>query len=82
MHSKIKQIIATILDVAVTDIRDDSTAQTLAKWDSINHMNIVLALECLKIKVRLNLIMISKWQKSINLMSQLKKKGKSRHLKI
>ena len=41
----LKQFIATRLNVDVSAINEDSSMDNLPNWDSLRHMNLVLALE-------------------------------------
>ena len=41
----LKQVMATLLSVAATTIGPDASMDTIATWDSLRHMNLVLALE-------------------------------------
>lgn len=45
MKAKIKQLISDILDVPVADISDNANPDNTENWDSINHLNIITALE-------------------------------------
>ena len=45
MQDRIFQVASKILDVPVTDINPHSTPQTLGTWDSLRHMNLIVALE-------------------------------------
>ena len=45
MQDKIKEIIANILDIAMDLIDENSSPETIEKWDSLKHMNIIIALE-------------------------------------
>ena len=45
IEAKIKTIMSEILDIAVEDIDENATPDTVEDWDSLNHMNLVLALE-------------------------------------
>jgi acyl carrier protein len=45
MENKLKIIIAEVLNVDVNSIDADTSNQTIATWDSLNHMNIILATE-------------------------------------
>jgi acyl carrier protein len=45
MKDKIKQIIAQVLNISVNDITDDASTQNIHNWDSLNHMNIIFAVE-------------------------------------
>jgi acyl carrier protein len=41
----LKQAMATMLKVEVSEINDDSSMDNMPSWDSLRHMNLVLALE-------------------------------------
>lgn len=41
----LKQVMATLLNVDVAAIGPDASMDTIASWDSLRHMNLVLALE-------------------------------------
>jgi acyl carrier protein len=41
----LKVLIATMLNVDVSTINEDSSMDNLPTWDSLRHMNLVLALE-------------------------------------
>lgn len=41
----LKQVMATVLGVPVAEIGPDASQDTLKSWDSLKHMNLVLALE-------------------------------------
>lgn len=45
MSDSVEQIIATILRTPASQINADSSMQNLEKWDSIQHLNIILAIE-------------------------------------
>ena len=42
---KLKQVMATVLTVPADAIGPDASQDTLKVWDSLKHMNLVLALE-------------------------------------
>jgi acyl carrier protein len=42
---ELKAAIASALNVPVDQVTDDSSGQTVPQWDSIGHINLVLALE-------------------------------------
>ena len=44
-EAALKQIMATVLNVSVENINADTSMDTIEKWDSLQHMNLVLALE-------------------------------------
>lgn len=41
----LKQVMATILNVDISQIDNDSSMDNMPNWDSLHHMNLVLALE-------------------------------------
>ena len=41
----LKQVIATMLKLDFSSITDDSSMDNIPNWDSLHHMNLVLALE-------------------------------------
>jgi acyl carrier protein len=41
----LKQLMATVLRVPADSISDATSMDTVASWDSLKHMNLVLALE-------------------------------------
>lgn len=41
----LKQVIATMLAVEASTISEDSSMDNVPNWDSLRHMNLVLALE-------------------------------------
>ena len=45
MEDRIKQVIADVLMIELSEIDDKSSPNTIDKWDSMNQMNIVVALE-------------------------------------
>ena len=49
MHDKIlqriKTVIATVLDIEPEMISDDASPGGFERWDSLRHMNIIMALE-------------------------------------
>ena len=44
-ENKLKQVMATLLTVNVTTIDSETSMDTIPTWDSLRHMNLVLALE-------------------------------------
>ncbi len=42
---KIKQIMCTIFDVPLESITEDASTDTIENWDSLRHLNLILALE-------------------------------------
>ena len=45
MNNKIKDIFASILNINIESIDDFSSPDTVASWDSINHILLIIALE-------------------------------------
>lgn len=44
-RNKVKEVMAAVLDIAAEAIDDETSMDTVASWDSLRHMNLVLALE-------------------------------------
>jgi acyl carrier protein len=44
-ENTLKQVMATLLTVDVTAIDSEASMDTIPTWDSLRHMNLVLALE-------------------------------------
>lgn len=42
---KLKEVLARIFNVSVSAIGEDASPDTIESWDSLRHMNLVLALE-------------------------------------
>lgn len=45
MEEKIKNIMVAIFGCNFSDINDSSSSDTIEQWDSLRHMNLVVALE-------------------------------------
>ena len=45
VQEKVIQVLANILQVSPDNISTETTSDDVAKWDSLNHMNMILALE-------------------------------------
>lgn len=45
MSSKVRHIIAEVIGVPVEQVGDDASPATLEAWDSLRHMNLIVALE-------------------------------------
>jgi acyl carrier protein len=41
----LKNVMATVLGIAADSINDETSMDTVEAWDSIKHMNLVLAIE-------------------------------------
>ena len=45
IDAQVRQIISDVLNVPVSGLLDEASPQTIENWDSVQHLNIVLALE-------------------------------------
>ena len=45
IEKRIKTVLAAVFNILVQDINDDMSTETLTNWDSLRHMNVVVALE-------------------------------------
>jgi acyl carrier protein len=45
VEEQIKQVIADILDVDPNSINESTNRDNTSKWDSLNHINLMIALE-------------------------------------
>jgi len=45
MEDRIKNVMAAVFEVPVHEITDESSPDNVKSWDSLKHMNLVLALE-------------------------------------
>jgi len=45
LEEKIKTLFSEIFDIKVSEINDMSSADNVEKWDSLNHTNLIVALE-------------------------------------
>jgi len=43
--NKLKQVLADVFKIDIQTINDDTSVDNVEKWDSLNHLNLVLALE-------------------------------------
>lgn len=44
-QDKLKEVVATVLNVDVSLINANANSDTIESWDSLRHMNLVLAIE-------------------------------------
>ena len=44
-EDKLKNVLATVFDVDPASIDDSTSIDTVEKWTSLNHLNLVLAIE-------------------------------------
>ena len=45
MEERIKNVMSAVFEILVEQINDDSSPDTIESWDSLKHMNLVVALE-------------------------------------
>jgi len=45
MENRVKDIISAVLGISVEKINNDLSPDTIESWDSLRHMNLVVALE-------------------------------------
>jgi acyl carrier protein len=45
IDERIKMVMSSIFDIDVKDISDDSSPDSIGSWDSLHHMNLIVALE-------------------------------------
>jgi acyl carrier protein len=42
---KLKKVLADIFKIEITSVNEDTSVDTVERWDSLNHLNLILALE-------------------------------------
>jgi acyl carrier protein len=45
IKERIKNVMSAVFELPVEQIKDDSSPDTIESWDSLKHMNLVVALE-------------------------------------
>ena len=45
MENRIKNVMAAVFEVPVDEITDESSPDNVKSWDSLKHMNLIVALE-------------------------------------
>jgi acyl carrier protein len=45
MEDKIKEILATILEIDISEVNNKTNPDTVANWDSLRHMKLVFSIE-------------------------------------
>ena len=45
LDDRLKNILSSVLEVEATKIDENSSSDNLPQWDSLHHMNLILALE-------------------------------------
>ena len=44
-NSEIKKILAKVFDIEISTISDNSTQKDISKWDSLQHLNLIVEIE-------------------------------------
>jgi len=44
-NTKIKQVMSAVFEIPVESITNDASSDTIENWDSLRHLNLILALE-------------------------------------
>jgi acyl carrier protein len=44
-ETRLRQVMADVFHIAADTIGDDTSVDTVEKWDSLTHLNLILALE-------------------------------------
>jgi acyl carrier protein len=44
-NSKIKQVMSAVFEIPVESITEDASTDNIENWDSLRHLNLILALE-------------------------------------
>jgi acyl carrier protein len=42
---KLKKVLADIFKIEVAEVNEETSVDTVDRWDSLNHLNLILALE-------------------------------------
>ena len=45
MENRIKNIMSAVFEIPASEIDGDSSVDTIKSWDSLKHMNLIIALE-------------------------------------
>jgi acyl carrier protein len=45
MKEQVIKIVSQMMNVPISEVKDDSSPDSLAEWDSLKHMGLILALE-------------------------------------
>ena len=45
IEERIRNIMSAVFEISADQIQDDSSPDTIGSWDSLKHMNLVVALE-------------------------------------
>jgi len=42
---KLKEVLSAVFEVSIESITDESSSDTIENWDSLRHLNLIIALE-------------------------------------
>jgi acyl carrier protein len=45
MHERLRQVLASVLELPASEVPDDASTETLPGWDSLRQLEVMLALE-------------------------------------
>lgn len=45
LKERVFKVVSQVMNVPVTEVNEQSSPETLGNWDSLQHMNLILALE-------------------------------------
>ena len=45
IEDRIKVVMSAVFEIPVDEIKDESSSDSIASWDSLKHMNLIVALE-------------------------------------
>lgn len=45
MEEKVKEVLSSVLGIDTSQIDENASSETIEKWDSLRHMNLIVALE-------------------------------------
>lgn len=45
MKERIKEVMSAVFGIKCEEISNDASTETIENWDSLNHMNLIVALE-------------------------------------
>ena len=45
MEEQVKQVIANVLGISITELKEYDSVKTIEQWDSLKHITLIVALE-------------------------------------
>lgn len=70
MEKKIKEILSSILEISISEINEEISKKTVAQWDSLKHIMLVVELEN-KFNIKFELKTIPKINSYIEIVKQI-----------